>query len=369
MLGSPLVHYFFMRGDIPIVIIYFVSIALLSIQYIQLILEDPLLKAKVVILLHNDATKNGYTSDQFSGYNSEQQPDVSFHPSIYPEHSSSNPSNGLSTSTPTQPSVLPSTSVVITSSTTSPISISSSNTTTVSHSKSSPSLSLQQSRFITNTTNSTASIIPDLSLTSNTSPSLNTPPSSQQASNSTNSTNSTNSMSSSIYHSSLTSNLPSSTIASPSSTHSTKTSNISNSTSSFSSTPDITPDSIYRYQPIRLIPVSEVPYRTISDWGFPTVDKSKKSIRLLKKSESIPIKYNIDASFTHSRYFIIPNVKGLCNRLQLFAGLYILSSYFHIPIILSSSMEWSRYWNLRESFPGQLIELPDRGMFCSVLNN
>ena len=84
---------------------------------------------------------------------------------------------------------------------------------------------------------------------------------------------------------------------------------------------------------------------------------------LLKKNENIPIKYNIDVSFTQSRYFVIPNVKGLCNRLQLFAGLYILSSYFRIPIILSSSMEWSKYWNLRESFPGQLIELPDRGMF------
>ena len=116
-----------------------------------------------------------------------------------------------------------------------------------------------------------------------------------------------------------------------------------------------------------LVPISKVPYEPYSNWNLLLFDYVQWLITLLKRSESIPIKYNIDASFTQSRYFVIPNVKGLCNRFQLFAGLYILSSYFHIPIILSSSMEWSKYWNLRESFPGQLIELPDRGTLCSIV--
>ena len=71
------------------------------------------------------------------------------------------------------------------------------------------------------------------------------------------------------------------------------------------------------------------------------------------------------------RYFVIPNVKGLCNRLQLFAGLFILSSYHRIPIIripfsisslvVSSSMKWHVMWDLQESFPGQFVILPDPG--------
>ena len=116
-----------------------------------------------------------------------------------------------------------------------------------------------------------------------------------------------------------------------------------------------------------LISVMEVPYDPCSNWNLRFFDYLISVIKLLKKSEQNPIKYNIDASFSQTRYFVIPNVKGLCNRLQLFAGLYILSSYYHIPIILSSSMEWSRYWNLNESFPGQFIELPDRGMINSIL--
>ena len=122
-------------------------------------------------------------------------------------------------------------------------------------------------------------------------------------------------------------------------------------------------------RPMLLVSIEETAYRELHNWNFSFPDYEAKIINILKSLNTSTLKYNIDASFTHSRYFVIPNVKGLCNRLQLFAGLYILSSYFHIPIILSSSMEWSRYWNLRESFPGQLIELPDRGMFCSFLNN
>ena len=121
-------------------------------------------------------------------------------------------------------------------------------------------------------------------------------------------------------------------------------------------------NTIRRFQPFRLIPVSEIQYNTISNWSFPIFDDAYKMIKILNKSETIPIKYNIDASFTKPKYFVIPNIKGLCNRLQLFAGLYILSSYYRIPIILSSSMGWSKYWNLRENFPGQLIELPDRSI-------
>ena len=96
-----------MRGGISIIIIYFISTILLSIQCMQLMLEDPFYQLEVVILRHNNATKNVCVNKECSEYNSEQVPDVSLHPSIHPEHSSSEFINELSTSIPTRPSILP----------------------------------------------------------------------------------------------------------------------------------------------------------------------------------------------------------------------------------------------------------------------
>lgn len=119
---------------------------------------------------------------------------------------------------------------------------------------------------------------------------------------------------------------------------------------------------------MRLIPVSEVPYIPPKNrshlyagnivawsWGITMGDR-------LKKLGVSPITINIDASFKESRYFVIPNIKGLCNRLQIFTGVYILSSYYHIPVIISKSMLWRELWNLKEMFPGQFIEIPDSGI-------
>lgn len=33
------------------------------------------------------------------------------------------------------------------------------------------------------------------------------------------------------------------------------------------------------------------------------------------------------------KVFYFPNLKGVCNRLQIFSGLYVLSAYFSIPVI------------------------------------
>lgn len=33
------------------------------------------------------------------------------------------------------------------------------------------------------------------------------------------------------------------------------------------------------------------------------------------------------------KVFYFPNLKGVCNRLQIFSGLYVLSVYFSIPVI------------------------------------
>ena len=135
------------------------------------------------------------------------------------------------------------------------------------------------------------------------------------------------------------------------------------------SSPDTTSTSVTTFSNdnTRLVPVSEVPYlpplnKSILyagnvvawSWGITLGD------RLLRIGNS-PITINIDASFQEEHYFVIPNVKGLCNRLQVFAGVYILSSYYRIRILLSKSMLWKRLWNLTELFPGQFIELPDSG--------
>lgn len=42
---------------------------------------------------------------------------------------------------------------------------------------------------------------------------------------------------------------------------------------------------------------------------------------------------DIENSFKLPYYFVIPNIKGLSNRLQLLSGLYIISSIHRIPII------------------------------------
>lgn len=119
----------------------------------------------------------------------------------------------------------------------------------------------------------------------------------------------------------------------------------------------------------RLVTIKEESYTEIHNWNFSFPDYEEKMVNILKSLNTTALQYNIDASFKQPRYFVIPNIKGLCNRLQLLAGLYILSSYYHIPIIFSSSMGWRRYWDLRENFPGQFIELPDRGMlFYTDLN-
>ena len=112
----------------------------------------------------------------------------------------------------------------------------------------------------------------------------------------------------------------------------------------------------------RLVSIKEESYTEIHNWNFSFPDYEEKMVKILKSLNTTALQYNIDASFKRPKYFVIPNIKGLCNRLQLLAGLYILSSYYHIPVIFSLSMGWRRYWDLRENFPGQFIELPDRGM-------
>lgn len=128
--------------------------------------------------------------------------------------------------------------------------------------------------------------------------------------------------------------------------------------------------------PYRLVRVTEVPYkspsdRTITYYGKRRISFNHKSMdSIIKRNGRDKLTYNIDASFKQSHYFVFPNIKGLCNRLQLFAGIYILSSYFRIPIILSKSMGWKQFWDMTEMFPGQLIEVPDRGMFFfNSINN
>ena len=127
------------------------------------------------------------------------------------------------------------------------------------------------------------------------------------------------------------------------------------------------PVSVFSNDSIRLVYVSEVPYSppqnksflyagNIVAWSW----EITLGERLLKIGD-FPVTINIDASFPEEHYFVIPNIKGLCNRLQIFAGIYILSSYYHIRILLSKSMLWKRLWNLTELFPGQFIELPDAG--------
>ena len=124
--------------------------------------------------------------------------------------------------------------------------------------------------------------------------------------------------------------------------------------------------------PYRLVPISEIPYEShtrnvISYFGNRAASFKHNSMdSIIKRNGRGELIINIDASFTQSRYFVIPNIKGLCNRLQLFAGIYVLSSYFRIPIILSKSMGWKQVWNMKEMFRGQLIEVPDRGMTFAI---
>lgn len=118
----------------------------------------------------------------------------------------------------------------------------------------------------------------------------------------------------------------------------------------------------------KLVPITKVPYHSYSKRGFTYVNNRVVSFHghsmgtYLKRTGAGKLTININASFKRKQYFVIPNLKGLCNRLQLLAGVYILSSYFQIPIILSKSMGWTQVWDLKEMFPGQFIELPDPGM-------
>lgn len=124
--------------------------------------------------------------------------------------------------------------------------------------------------------------------------------------------------------------------------------------------------------PYRLVSISEIPYKSHTKniityiGNHPVFFQHNSMDSIIQRNGKGELTINIDASFTQSRYFVVPNIKGLCNRLQIFAGLYIISSYFRIPIILSKSMGWKQVWNMKEMFRGQLIEVPDRGRIFAI---
>ena len=78
--------------------------------------------------------------------------------------------------------------------------------------------------------------------------------------------------------------------------------------------------------------------------------------------------YSCDCStiqqVSYKRAFVIPNIHGLCNRLQLISGIYYLSSRDNIPILISSSMFWKTLWNLTEKFDNQFVEISDEQIYC-----
>ena len=72
------------------------------------------------------------------------------------------------------------------------------------------------------------------------------------------------------------------------------------------------------------------------------------------------------------RIFYLPNLKGVGNRLQVFSGLYVLSYHYRIPIVskitlldaqylVPLSAGWDQVWNIKQSFPNQIIYISDDG--------
>ena len=71
-------------------------------------------------------------------------------------------------------------------------------------------------------------------------------------------------------------------------------------------------------------------YAFNEDGTYGTVDKPGN---IFRRYSNKPLKYDISKSFREDKYFVLPNIKGLSNRLQLFSGIYIISSIYQIPII------------------------------------
>ena len=71
-------------------------------------------------------------------------------------------------------------------------------------------------------------------------------------------------------------------------------------------------------------------YAFNEDGRYGKVDKPGT---IFKRYSNIPLKYDIFNSFRGDKYFVLPNLKGMSNRLQLFSGLYIISCIHKIPII------------------------------------
>ena len=78
--------------------------------------------------------------------------------------------------------------------------------------------------------------------------------------------------------------------------------------------------------------------------------------------------YRVD---TQHQLILLPNYKGLGNRLQLFSGLYFVSIKHKIPIIsniqclkysiVPYSAVWHKVWSIRQNYTGQIVYVPDEG--------
>ena len=76
---------------------------------------------------------------------------------------------------------------------------------------------------------------------------------------------------------------------------------------------------------------------------------------------------------------LLPNYKGLGNRLQLFSGLYFLSIRHRIPIIstfsnwysdlVPQSALWHKVWTIRQNYTGQIVYVPDEGIAKEIIDS
>ena len=82
---------------------------------------------------------------------------------------------------------------------------------------------------------------------------------------------------------------------------------------------------------------------------------------------------------SRQRMILLPNYKGLGNRLHLFSGLYFLSIRHRIPIIstfsnwcsnlVPQSALWHKVWTIRQNYTGQIVYVPDEGIAKVIIDS